>query len=155
MPTQTINKSQGFTYIGLLIVIAIAGIGLATVGVLWQTEMQREREKELLFVGNAFKQALMSYQASTPGGIRQLPKTLQELVTDQRFPYIKHHLRKIYSDPMTGKADWGLEMQQGAIMGIYSKSTIQPIKKFGFDAGNEVFAKAKKYSEWIFTANPG
>lgn len=155
MPKQTINKFQGFTYIGLLIVIAIAGIGLATVGVLWQTEMQREREKELLFVGNAFKQALMSYQSSTPGGIRQLPKTLQELVTDQRFPYIKHHLRKIYSDPMTGKADWGLEMQQGAIMGIYSKSTLQPIKKFGFDAGNEVFINAKKYSDWIFTANSG
>ncbi|MBC7786772.1 MAG: type II secretion system protein [Methylophilaceae bacterium] len=155
MPNQYINKSQGFTYIGLLIVIAIAGIGLATVGMLWQTEMQREREKELLFVGNAFKQALISYQASRPSGNRQLPRNLQDLVTDPRFPNIKHHLRKVYRDPMTGKADWGLELQQGAIIGIYSQSKLQPIKKFGFDAGNDAFVSAKKYSDWKFTANPG
>ena len=75
-------NSLGFTYIGLLIVIAIAGIGLAVVGVLWQTEMQREREKELLFIGHEFKQALRSYAGSTPGGIQQSPRNLNELVLD-------------------------------------------------------------------------
>lgn len=152
MPNQLINKQQGFTYIGLLIVIAIAGIGLATIGELWQTEMQREREKELLFIGKEYKQALKSYQENTHGGIRQLPNKLEDLLLDNRYPNIKHHIRKLYADPMTGKANWGLDMQQGGISGIYSISEKKPLKKFGFDPNNNTFADAKKYSDWKFSA---
>ena len=41
---------RGFTYIGLLIFIALLGIGLAMTGQIWHTSVQREKEAELLFV---------------------------------------------------------------------------------------------------------
>jgi len=100
-----IGNNKGFTYLGLLIIIAIAGIGLAAVGVMWKTEMQRERENELLFIRNEFSKALADYYKATPGGIQQLPKSLNDLILDKRFPVTKRHLRKLYIDPMTGKSD--------------------------------------------------
>ncbi len=144
---------QGFTYIGLLIIIAIAGIALSVVGVLWQTEMKREREKELLFVGNQFKQAINSYYQNTPSSIKKLPTKLDDLLLDSRSPNIKRHLRQMYLDPMTGKANWGLEMQKGAINGVYSISLSKPIKKNGFKDGYETFTDAVHYSDWKFTFN--
>ena len=144
---------QGFTYIGLLIIIAIAGIGLSVVGVLWQTDMQREREKELLFVGNQFKQAISSYYQNSPSTIKQLPINLDELLLDARFPKIKRHLRQIYIDPMTRKANWGLEMRQGKIVGVYSISISKPFKKNGFKEGYETFSGAVHYSDWKFIFN--
>lgn len=154
MMYQHCSKSfQGFTYIGLLIIITIAGIGLSEVGVLWQTEMQREREKELLFVGNQYKQAINSYYQNSPGSIKQLPTKLDDLLLDSRFPSIKRHLRQMYVDPMTGKASWGLEMQGGEIVGVYSTSLLKPFKKNGFKAGYETFTDAVHYSDWKFTFN--
>ena len=144
------GKASGFTYIGLLIIIAIAGIGLAAVGVMWKTEMQREREKELLFIGKQFSKALASYYKATPGGIQQLPKTLDDLIIDKRFPMAKRHLRKLYLDPMTGKAEWGLLTEQGFITGVYSTSEEIPIKTSGFDARQSGFAGAASYSDWHF-----
>ncbi|MGB4812287.1 MAG: type II secretion system protein [Methylophilaceae bacterium] len=146
---------NGFTYIGLLIVIAIAGIGMAAVGVLWKTEMQREHEKELLFIGHEFIEAIVSYYNATPSGVKQLPKTLDNLITDQRLPIIKHHLRKLYIDPMTGKADWGLILHKGTIVGVYSLSDVKPLKTHGFEVGQEGFATAKSYRDWQFTYSAG
>lgn len=148
---QVRTCSQGFTYIGLLIIIAIMGIGLAAVGVLWKTEMQREHEKELLFIGHEFTKALTSYYAATPGGVRQLPKTLDDLILDKRLPDIKHHLRKLYLDPMSGEPRWGLLMQQGEISGVYSLSEAKPLKRTGFEVGQEAFENANSYREWHFT----
>ena len=141
---------QGFTYIGLLIVIAIAGIGLAAVGVLWQTQAQRMREQELLFIGGEYSRALASYATSTPGGIRQFPADLEDLVLDKRIPIIKRHLRKLYLDPISNKAEWGLEKQQNRIVGVYSLSKKKPIKKSGFAAEYESFENAQTYSDWRF-----
>jgi type II secretory pathway pseudopilin PulG len=152
---KSIGNLRGFTFIGLLIVIAIAGIGLAAVGILWKTEMQREHEKELLFVGNEFKKAITSYYSVTQGGIGQLPKTIDELILDKRLPMIKHHLRKLYLDPMTGQPVWGIDMYQGGIIGIHSLSKSKPIKKYGFDVGQEEFANATSYLDWHFTFRQG
>lgn len=141
---------RGFTYIGLLILIAIAGIGMSAVGVMWKTEMQRVREIELMHVGLEFKEAIASYRDATPGGIKQNPKKLEDLVADKRLPKIKRHLRKLYLDPMTNQAEWGLEIQQGAIAGVYSLSKLKPLKRAGFSAEFKDFDGADSYAYWVF-----
>lgn len=146
------DRSAGFTYLGLMLLIAIAGIGMAAIGVGWHTEMQREKEKELLFIGDQFRQAINSYYESTPSGVKQYPLTLDELVHDNRSPQVKHHLRRIYTDPMTGHAEWGLEKQEGRIVGVYSLSEQRPLKMAGFPAADNDFAGASKYSAWRFLA---
>lgn len=144
------NVNKGFTYIGLLLFIAITGVGLSVAGVSWQYQVRAEKEKQLLFVGAEFRNAINSYYASTPDAAKVYPLSLNDLLLDNRLPNIKRHLRKIYIDPMTGKSDWGLVTHQGRIVGIYSRSTLAPYKQKGFNAAEAKFSGAKTYREWIF-----
>lgn len=149
------NKYLGFTYIGLMIMIAISGIALAGVGIVWHQDVQREREKELLFIGNAYRQAIGSYYEGSPSGAKQYPGKLSDLILDSRFPNIKHHLRRLYSDPVARNNDWGLVLEQEKIIGIYSKSSLKPIKRKEFPSQYGDFNGAKEYSDWKFIYTPG
>ena len=144
------NFNKGFTYIGLLLFIAITGIGLSVAGMSWQYQVRAEKEKQLLFVGAEFRNAIISYYASTPDAAKVYPASLNDLLLDKRMPNIKRHLRKIYLDPMTGKADWGEVKQQGRIVGIYSQSTLSPYKQKGFNAADAKLVGAKSYKDWRF-----
>lgn len=135
-------------------VIAISGIALAGVGILWSHDRQREREQELLFVGDAYRKAIGSYYESSPGN-KVYPKTLEELLLDKRFPFKKRHLRKLYADPMSKNAGWALVKLQGNIIGVYSTANATPIKQAQFASAYESFAEAKQYSDWKFVYTPG
>ncbi|CEN56285.1 conserved protein of unknown function [Candidatus Methylopumilus turicensis] len=147
------NFQHGFTYIGLLLFIAITGLGLSVAGMSWQYQVRAEKEKQLLFVGAEFRNAINSYYASSPTVAKVYPASLNDLLLDKRMPNIKRHLRKIYLDPMTGKADWGFVTQQGRIVGIYSRSTLAPYKQKGFNVAEDSLVGAKTYKDWIFGRN--
>ena len=51
----------------MLFAVALIGILLAAAGQVWRTEALREKEKELLFVGEQFRQAIGSYYENSPG----------------------------------------------------------------------------------------
>lgn len=140
----------GFTYIGLLLMIAITGVGLSTIGLSWQYQVRLEKEQQLLFVGAQFRRAIHSYYENSPSGVKTYPLTLDELLVDHRFPNVQRHLRQIYPDPMTGKQDWGLIKQQNRIVGIYSSSKTKPIKQAGFSLSDANFIGAHSYQDWIF-----
>lgn len=146
---------DGFSFVGLLFAVAIAGIALAGTGVLWQMESRREKEKELLFIGEQFRQAIGSYYDKSPGADKQFPAKLEDLLQDKRFPMPVHHLRRIFRDPMTTDGDWELIRLQGRIIGVASKSREQPIKVSGFSAAQEGFDGATRYSEWKFVSTGG
>jgi type II secretory pathway pseudopilin PulG len=140
----------GFTFIGLLIIIAISGIALAGVGIVWHQNQQREREKELLYIGQQYSKAITSYYSGDTNN-KQYPKSLEDLVKDKRATStMPHHIRKLYADPMTHGKPWGLIKQQDSIIGIYSTSREEPIKKTQFPKSLESFAKANTYSDWKF-----
>lgn len=156
MPNGRVPVRQGgFTYLGLLLLIAIGGIGLAAVGQVWHTEAQREREKELLFVGEQYARAIGSYYESTPGAVKQYPASLEELLEDRRFPVMRRHLRKLYRDPVTGEADWALILQQGKIVGVHSQSERKPVKQDGFAEAYAGFTGAAQYRDWRFVHGAG
>lgn len=154
MPTGRAPRQLGFTYMGLLMFVALAGIALSVIGPVWHMEAQREREKQLLFVGDQIAQAIASYYTSTPAGVRQYPPTLQALLQDKRFPVVKRHLRREFRDPMTDRAEWGLVMQQDRIIGVYSRAKGKPVKQDGFDMRLANFKGAGTYQDWRFMATP-
>lgn len=124
-----LKRSLGFTYIGLMLIVAIAGIALSGVGIVWKTEMQRENEKELRFAGEQYVAAIASYYECKVCGPQQLPKNLKDLLKDSRAPSVVRHIRKLYRDPMTRSNDWGLIKNGDRIMGVYSKSKLEPLAK--------------------------
>jgi type II secretory pathway pseudopilin PulG len=144
-------RQAGFTYLGLLFAVAILGITLATIGVVWSTQLRRDREAELLFVGNQYRIAIGRYLMS--GGT--FPLALTDLLDDKRTPAPRRFLRRLYPDPMTGSADWQLiSAPSGGIMGVASSSQGKPIKVAGFDQVDAAFEKAECYCDWKFAYAP-
>jgi type II secretory pathway pseudopilin PulG len=149
------RPGRGFTYIGLLIFIALMGIALAGTGTLWHTHAQREKERELLFVGDQFRQAIGRYYELSPGGDKRFPATLEDLLLDERYPVTQRYLRRVYADPVTGKAQWGIVTGPGErIAGVYSLSDAAPFKRAGFPAVYEDFEDKEHYREWRFVYIP-
>lgn len=142
------SRQRGFTYIGLLVAVVIMGLMLTVVSRVWSTTEQRERETQLLFIGHAYRVAIASYVALG----HQYPPTLQSLLSDERFPVPKHHLRRLYADPMTGQADWRLIMTPSGqgVMGIASSSQGVPIKRDGFENIDDALKGADCYCAWEF-----
>jgi type II secretory pathway pseudopilin PulG len=151
----TAGRQSGFTYILLLIAIAVTGAALAAVGELHSHAAQREKEKELLFVGGEIRHAIASFYERSPGGAKRYPQSLDELLEDKRQPAPQRYLRRVYPDPLTGKPDWGLiEAPGGGIMGVYSVSEMAPVKTGNFPPEYETFAEARRYADWKFFYSP-
>lgn len=150
-------RPRGFTYVGLLLAIALMGAALAGAGTLWSTDAKRDRELELLFVGDQIRQAIASYYESAPSGQpHRFPAKLEELVQDRRWPTVRRHLRKVYADPITDSREWAFVRGPGeTITGVYSRSTAAPLKRAGFPKEYEQFEKAKAYSDWQFVHTAG
>jgi type II secretory pathway pseudopilin PulG len=132
--------------------IVLIGYLLSVAGEVARTASQREREKELLFVGHAYRSAIGRYFRDN----RHYPQTLAELVEFATAgPKPAHYLRRLYPDPMTHGADWVLvPALGGGIMGVASSSTLVPFKRAGFDAVDAGFEDAATYADWIFIFNP-
>ncbi|MEO8154067.1 MAG: type II secretion system protein [Rhizobacter sp.] len=117
------NKSngseQGFTYLGLLLMIAVIGIGLSAASEVWVTSAHRQKMDELEWVGAQFTQALASYYEASPGSVKVFPAAVGELLEDRRYLTVRRHLRSVYLNPFTGKTDWmWLTGPDGRLRGI-------------------------------------
>lgn len=146
---------QGFAYLGLVVAVAVMGVAMAAVGDAWQAAARREKERELLFVGNQMRLALAQYYVQTPPQGPRHPMALEDLLRDPRFPGTLRYLRRIYADPMTGKAEWGLVRgADGAIYGVHSLSRERPLKRARFARGDQGFAQAATYADWVFMFSP-
>ena len=152
----------GFTYVGLLLAIAFFGFGSVGAARVLASSERAEREAELLFVGSQFRQAIGSYYSASPGAPRY-PEKLEDLLLDPRFPATRRHLRRVYVDPITAKAEWGLiSAPQGGIMGVHSLSELEPMKRANFDLADQGFEEVAKrvtdrpysYRDWQFVFLP-
>ena len=144
--------SGGFTYIGLLIAVAIMGIMLSAAGTLWSITSKREKEVELIFIGHQVRGAISRYYMA--GGLRYPPE-LADLVSDERSAVPRHFLRQIYRDPMTGQADWQIiRAADGGVMGIASSSNAKTMKRANFEPLEAGFADMECYCDWQFLYQP-
>jgi type II secretory pathway pseudopilin PulG len=142
---------DGFTYFTVVFLVAVLGLAASAAGTVWHTARQREKERELLAVGQEFRAAIARYLRATPSGRPQYPRNLDDLVQDGRVPGIARHLRRIYPDPVTGRPEWGLvKAPDGGIMGVHSLSPDRPRKRAGFPPSLARFEEAERYADWVF-----
>lgn len=143
----------GFTYLGLMLAIAVSSAALAAGVEVWHTALKREKERELLFVGDQFRRAIELYYRAAPG--RKYPLSLEDLLKDPRQPGVRRYLRRLYRDPVSGKAEWGLIMAPGGgIMGVHSLSEEAPLKIGNFAERYQDFEGKTQYSQWMFVYQP-
>lgn len=153
----------GFTYLTVLFLVFLLLLSLGAASEHIYTTGKREREMELLFIGEQYRNAIASYYDNSPGGVKQLPQTLESLISDKRSINTYRHLRKLYHDPVTGGSDWGLvKTPQGEIVGVYSLSN-EPILMTANHSSllqhidsddNSASLKLLTYSDWKFIFNP-
>ena len=153
---RPMRSQEGFTYIGVLLAIALVGTQLAVAGLVWSFAQERQKERELLFVGDQFRTAIARYYLNPNGPQKEYPRRIEDLVRDPRYPGAVRHLRKIYADPITGKVQWGLiKTPDGSILGVYSLSEKTPIKIGNFLPAEKSFEKKQRYADWKFVYTVG
>lgn len=130
----------------LIALVAISALAVSTVG---HYSRVRSDELELLRIGAEFRRALASYRSASEPQV--YPRSLDELISDQRTGDEVRHLRKIYVDPITRTREWGLVLAGGHIVGIHSLSSGIPLKTSGFHAPDRHFEDAGSYADWIFS----
>jgi len=146
---------HGFAYVFILVFLAVLGAGLAAFGEWASHAAQREKESQLLWVGEQYRRAIALYYERTPGAGKRYPEKLEDLLQDRRFLSTQRYLRELYRDPMTGKAKWNLiRAPEGGLMGVSSRSQARPIKTGGFPEIEEEFSGAATYAEWAFVYLP-
>jgi type II secretory pathway pseudopilin PulG len=143
-------RLRGLIMLGVLLLLALAGLAALVGAEVWATAVKREREEQLLFVGDQYRRAIESYSNASPGPVRTLPKSLAELVRDDRFPMPVRHLRRPFADPF--ESEWGVVKTTNGIAGVYSTSDNVPLKRSGFPDRYAHFEDARAYSDWRFIA---
>ncbi|MBU8975695.1 MULTISPECIES: hypothetical protein [unclassified Lysobacter] len=146
------RRQSGFAYLFLLFLLALMAVSALALASIQHIDRVRSNEAELLRIGDEFRRAIIRYRDA--GMPRAYPRTLEELLLDRRMGRNQRHLRKIYADPLTGKAEWGLVLEQGAIVGVHSLSERVPLKVSGFDPDDADFENALRYADWVFRASP-
>ncbi|MEW6120849.1 MAG: type II secretion system protein [Pseudomonadota bacterium] len=151
MPTG--KRERGFSYLFVLMLVGLIGLGLAAAGTLWKTEAQREREAELLFIGTQYRQAIKSYYELDPNQPR-LPQSVDDLLEDNRRPEPVRHLRRAWRDPFGGEWQWIQSQDPRGIVGVHSSSTLAPLRTSGFTPPFEGFTDARSHADWRFVFDP-
>lgn len=141
---------SGFTYVALLAAIVIIGIVLGQAGKYWQNVMLREKEEELLFRGEQYRNAIGRHFRTR----NVYPQSIDDLLKDPATS--KRLLRQKYPDPITGE-DFELFRDQtkgNRITGVFSKSEEHPLRQSNFSEENKEFTGKDKYKEWKFIYEP-
>ncbi|MYM27954.1 type II secretion system protein [Duganella sp. CY15W] len=148
------RHQQGFSYVMVMFLVAL--LSIVSVRALENSMMTERRQKEaqLLQVGKAYRDAIGAYYNNSPGTAKQFPRTVDELLFDNRLTRVQRPLRKLYYDPMTGSATWGYIYQNERLIGVYSLSTLKPLKRDGFSEEQRSFKNAASYQNWRFIYAP-
>ena len=150
MPTQ-----GGFTYIVVMLAMLLLALSTQTVMTYVAQQAQREREADLLRIGQAYAQAIGAYYEATPGSVRRWPRKLDDLIEDRRLVSTRRYLRELYSDPVTRLPDWELiQAPDGGIAGIRSRSEAIPLRDTAIELEGLALAGATRYSDWRFVYQP-
>ncbi|RQR26211.1 type II secretion system protein [Burkholderia sp. Bp9143] len=140
------GRQRGLVLLALLIALMLMSIALAGALDVWSLQRRREQERQLLFVGDQYRRAIVGYYRLA----RAYPQTVDDLLDDTRFAKPMPHLRRAYPDPVSGKNDWSFLWRADRFYGIYSSSDGATIKRAGFPDRYKDFEGVETYRQWKF-----
>lgn len=144
---KRINNSQGFVMVILLVAIAFTGIFITKAIPNAAVAVQRDKEDELIFRGEAIVQAVKLYKKR----IGYYPTRLEDLVNIE--PKI---IRKLYKDPMTisgqHNGDWDLVTYSDGNEKGLANLHIVGVRSFCKKDSKKIYQGTNLISDWIFSA---
>lgn len=116
----------GFTYLGVLLAIALIALGMTAAAEVWSKHASRERLARMDAIGIEYVAAIAAYRDGTPGiVVHSFPPSFAAMVRDPRFVTARRYLRREYPNPFTGKPDWEIvAAPDGGILGIRARVQI-------------------------------
>lgn len=152
---RRMSTQGGFTYIVVMLAMLLLALSTQTVVTYVAQQAQREREADLLRIGQAYAQAIGAYYEATPGSVKRWPRKLDDLIEDRRLVSTRRYLRELYPDPVTRLPDWDLvQAPDGGIAGIRSRSAAIPLRDTAIELEGLSLAGATRYSDWQFVHQP-
>jgi len=107
-PGRTLlDRNQGYVLLTLLLLLTVLSIGLMVAVPVWQTQIRREKEEELIFRGKQYVEAIRIFQLRHPG---RFPAKLEDLLE-------KKCIRRLWRDPMTSQGEWNLVLHLEGVGG--------------------------------------
>lgn len=151
-------RQKGYTILILLFAISLLTIGLMVAVPVWNTQIQREKEIELIFRGKQVVEAVRLFLIKKPG---DYPESLEELVEEKC-------LRRLYRDPMTKEGKWNIillpntpgQKQEGPIQKVlvvpaYALASFRLPRIIGVVSSSQkksikIFNNQESYDQWLF-----
>jgi type II secretory pathway pseudopilin PulG len=119
------SAQTGFTLAGLIVILSIILIFVAyTVPRQWSMIMQRDRERQTIFVMKQYARSIYEF-SKTKGAI---PTKLDQ-IKEARLPRYIRGVKGEYLDPLTGKSDWIL-VPAGAVTRTVDPATGKSTTQF-------------------------
>jgi type II secretory pathway pseudopilin PulG len=105
-PSPGRNAQAGYNMVILIVAITVLNIVVAAMLPLMSTQIQREKEEELVFRGFQYAEAIRIYHARFQG----YPVKLEQLLEAK-----PRSIRQLWKDPMTKDGKWGLIFQNQGV----------------------------------------
>ncbi len=99
-------EREGYTLLIVVFAVMVLTIGLLVAIPVWETQLQREKEEELIFRGLQYVEAIRIFQEKNPG---RFPESLDELFDEDSDE--PKYIRKLFPDPMTEDGEWNVILQ--------------------------------------------
>lgn len=142
------QRQGGFTYLWVLLMLTMLSLALLKESSYRQAIYRQQQEEELFFRGVQIRNAIQQYQKAGNGC---LPLSFDDLLRDPRGKKVVYHLRRWFTDPLTGSRQWGMSYdKQGRWVGVFSKGKGRPLRTAAFPKALADFKKADTYAKWIF-----
>ncbi len=127
---------------GTVLIILMMAVFLLSLGALiavpvWQTEIQREKEEELIFRGKQYAEAVRIFVQKNPG---RFPASLKDLLD-------KKCIRRLYKDPFGPDGQWNVILAStGASTGppMRASGGTSPATASGGQAAQEVLVAPER-----------
>jgi type II secretory pathway pseudopilin PulG len=106
VPSPRRRAEGGYNMVILIVAITVLNIVVAAMLPLMSTQIQREKEEELVFRGFQYAEAIRIYHAR----FQQYPVKLEQLLEAK-----PRSIRQLWKDPMTKDGKWGLIFQNQGV----------------------------------------
>lgn len=147
------NGSRGYALITAIIAINIFAVFSLMAASMWQRELGRENESELIFRGNQYVRAITEFRKKHPNTFPQDFEVLEK----ERF------IRKLYKDPVSETGEWNFVIKSSnpnnkalliitpALLPKYGKSySLIGVVSTSPDESYREYRGKNRYDEWAF-----